>query len=509
VRNGMTEAIVNSISQALQSSNREENIIKQASQYKNDPNKAPNEDFCFAFEYAFRNFLEEALVSHTNSSYKSTVADCMDLSFWCVDNNACDSMLPFVVMEDIFEMFTINQCEEVFEVFENRVSKIRKLTEASSKGRLRLLKASSLLLSKISKAIHARLNGRVLLLVAVCLPYCDKSGLNTRGEIKTDNVTVLEEEDSRMDISVDEDNPVDYNFYRTFWGLQRFFQNPSQVVSSENFSNFIAAANAVIDAFSTTEPLHTGSSIVCGSHSEDYMDVDEDHNSENSSNPVFLKYLTSTKLLNTQLKDPHFRRHILVQFLILFHGLENPLPSTPEFSADQKSTLTGLKTKLNRYLEKRFLDSTADKEFFTTIASLLGRESYWISWKKNNCPDFETVPKADLSVPPATMDVQSDDKLDLGNSELTYLWNLGGNYNYLETDPIAPSLDEFIKDYVEEPDDEPDFSLKNHPLYVWKTCRIITRNRLNLFQIMQYKPDIGPLKPYMKKQLKEQANENQ
>eukprot|EP01050_Picozoa_sp_SAG11_P031319 SAG11_NODE_9683_length_890_cov_0.868521_2_plen_50_part_01 len=32
----------------------------------------------------------------------------------------------------------------------------------------------------------------------------------------------------------------------------------------------------------------------------------------------FAKFLTSTHLMSLQLRDPHFRRHVLVQMLIYF-----------------------------------------------------------------------------------------------------------------------------------------------------------------------------------------------
>jgi hypothetical protein len=37
----------------------------------------------------------------------------------------------------------------------------------------------------------------------------------------------------------------------------------------------------------------------------------------------FPKYLTSTKLLSLQMRDPAFRRHIMLQCLILFKSLDN------------------------------------------------------------------------------------------------------------------------------------------------------------------------------------------
>ena len=93
--------------------------------------------------------------------------------------------------------------------------------------------------------------------MALCIPLNDKSGLNLRGETNLKNVTEFEEElPDDMDISSDHDKPIDYKFYRVFWGLQSYFQNPAAVLATPaNLVNFMSSATAVIKAFSTS-PVH-------------------------------------------------------------------------------------------------------------------------------------------------------------------------------------------------------------------------------------------------------------
>lgn len=93
----------------------------------------------------------------------------------------------------------------VFYVFENKIPEFRHLCSSEVKGgRLKFLRAAHSFHTKLSKSLHVQMNGRLLLLLASCLPYCDKSGLNAKGEIKTDNVTVIEDvlpEDMDIDSS--------------------------------------------------------------------------------------------------------------------------------------------------------------------------------------------------------------------------------------------------------------------------------------------------------------------
>lgn len=120
------------------------------------------------------------------------------------------------------------------------------------------------------------------------------------------------------------------NFYRNFWNLQKFLQNPSLAFEGDNWKILSSGIDAVLLAFKQN-PISKEEAALSRLHS-DQPDADEQY---------FTKYLTSSRLLPlqvkspsplfaghstmvffvSQMKDPWFRRHVLVQFLILFQSL--------------------------------------------------------------------------------------------------------------------------------------------------------------------------------------------
>lgn len=69
---------------------------------------------------------------------------------------------------------------------------------------------------------NAMLCGRISMLLAWLLPIWDKSGANMRGEVNMSNPLVIEDV---QEGAVDSNGaPIDVQFYRTFWGLQKYFQ---------------------------------------------------------------------------------------------------------------------------------------------------------------------------------------------------------------------------------------------------------------------------------------------
>ncbi|KAN0062569.1 hypothetical protein ACQY0O_005101 [Thecaphora frezii] len=118
----------------------------------------------------------------------------------------------------------------------------------------------------------------------------------------------------------------------------------------------------------------------------------------------FPKYLTGRKLLEYEIRDPSFRRHILVQYLILFHYLLSFTPTAREKAKEWK----------NRNLQGHFVLDEADEQwvrkvwkevlallreippngrvYFETVLEVLKRESNWIRWKTESCPSIEKPP---------------------------------------------------------------------------------------------------------------------
>ena len=167
------------------------------------------------------------------------------------------------------------KCSTVFEVFESKIEKIKEMGKTKN-GRLRLLRVTNSLLSRLSKSMNARLNGRLLLFTSLTVPLCDKSGLNSKG-VNSDNIIEFESDEQiipgafilnpSLDSNPDYSKPIDYNFYRTFWGLQKHFRNPADIIKSQDvFNEFIQSSSTVIDAFISSTPFSSSTSVRFLSH---------------------------------------------------------------------------------------------------------------------------------------------------------------------------------------------------------------------------------------------------
>jgi THO complex subunit 1 len=88
------------------------------------------------------------------------------------------------------------------------------------------------------------------------------------------------------------------------------------------------------------------------------------------------------------LQDPVFRRHVLVQYLIVLHYLADRAahpPKTPEIPKKQREELPKLQERCYKLLGGI---PPRGGEFVKTLRRILTRENNWATWKKNKCEDF-------------------------------------------------------------------------------------------------------------------------
>ncbi|PWN49812.1 hypothetical protein IE53DRAFT_316971 [Violaceomyces palustris] len=161
------------------------------------------------------------------------------------------------------------------------------------------------------------------------------------------------------------------------------------------------------------------------------MDVDEEETSK-LRDDFFPKFLTGRKLLDYELHDPSFRRHILVQYLILFQYLLSFTPASREKWKDWK----------NKSLQAVFVLSDVDeswirttwreiqalmreippdgKLFLDTVLETLARERSWVRWKTDMCPPID---KPSMNV--GQLDSFAEARRKFGKRAVPYLHPLG------------------------------------------------------------------------------------
>ena len=303
------------------------------------------------------------------------------------------------------------------------------------------------------------------------------------------------------DDSFDESSgPIDFNLYHKLWSLQDFFRNPTQCYSSEHWKTLTAAAQEVLQAFSSykLEDVVQSSSKKKRKKGNSAGGKVQRRSSfvEHTESHYFAKFLTSEKLMNLQLRDGHFRRHILVQFLILFQYLLSDVKFKTSSQIPTDSQVVWIRDTTTKVYE--LLEETPPNgaEFATYVKQALKREENWIAWKNDGCPSYEKPPlgKEHLQPYPPRKHLgdtyaQSARKIDLGSPELSRLWNLcPDNLEACRSKNrmFVPDIEQFLEEPIEQADPgaqiEDEYKVINKPNFTWQSLRLLSRGSPHFFQ---------------------------
>lgn len=145
------------------------------------------------------------------------------------------------------------------------------------------------------------------------------------------------------------------------------------------------------------------------SSSDDAM-IDDDNEAENQevasadSGHFFPTYLTGRKLFEYEIRDTSFRKHILIQYLVLFQYLLSFTPAAKESWKDWKNkalqALFTLEDADERWIRSTWREIQAlireiqpdGRLFLESVLEVLKREANWIRWKTESCPSIEKPP---------------------------------------------------------------------------------------------------------------------
>lgn len=138
--------------------------------------------------------------------------------------------------------------------------------------------------------------------------------------------------------------------------------------------------------------------------SDDEDDAEPAEVAASGSGHFFPTYLTGRKLFEYEIRDTSFRKHVLVQYLVLFQYLLSFTPTAKESWKDWKNkTLQALFTL--EEADERWIRSTwreiqglireiqpDGRLFLESVLEVLKREANWIRWKTESCPSIEKPP---------------------------------------------------------------------------------------------------------------------
>ncbi|XP_028593063.2 THO complex subunit 1 [Podarcis muralis] len=462
----------------------------------------------FTLDQAFRVALEEEII---NQASCENVLAIISLVISGVTEGICTASTPFVLLGDVLDCLPLDQCDKIFTFVEKNVTTWKSNTFYSA-GKNYLLRMCNDLLRRLSKSQNTVFCGRIQLFLARLFPLSEKSGLNLQSQFNLENVTVyntseqdstlgqkhVEERDEGMDVEEGEMGddeaptscsiPIDYNLYRKFWSLQDYFRNPVQCYEKVSWKTFLKYSEEVLAVFKSYKLDDTQASR----KKLEELKAGGEH-------VYFAKFLTSEKLMDLQLSDSNFRRHILLQYLILFQYLKGQVKfkSSNYILTDEQSLWIEDTTKLVYQL---LSENPPDGERFSKMVEhILNTEENWNAWKNEGCPSFVKERPSDPKpirlfvrkrpVPEDFLGKGPNRKILMGNEELTRLWNLCPDNMEAcksETREYMPTLEEFFEEAIEQADPEnmvdKEFKVVNNSNYGWRALRLLARRSPHFFQ---------------------------
>lgn len=164
----------------------------------------------------------------------------LDLSLFISEQGISDYGVIFTVLEQLVEASTIGDCEQVFTWVEGKRARLS-ADALWRRGRLIMLRTCNELLRRLSKTHDTVLRGRVLLLLSSLYALSERSALNLAGNYNRANTTELDKLGTGTGTGTGDGGGggddadaavVDTAFYKTFWSLQLFFQQPPTTMAT-------------------------------------------------------------------------------------------------------------------------------------------------------------------------------------------------------------------------------------------------------------------------------------
>ena len=427
-----------------------------------------------------------------------------------------------------------------------------------------LLRICNTLLKQLSnRDVDSEFAGSIMMTLAKVFPISERSAVNVLGSFNVANVTSFEGREGFEDgwklrhvndsgdgdsgvgdndgdgmqtekSSAAADATLGYDFYSTFWGVQKVFTDPqgtilpsrgglSHPLAFQGFHSFVADVRTILAALegipisskngeASTTALSTATATSTSSALSDIAGI-RHH-----------KYLTSSQLLHLQLYDSEIRIHFLTQLIIILSYLSSPSVTLPTATGETTTAAASTTTKTTKSatattatkqlieLEKRtqqLLRQTppSGESHWKTLQWILKeRESIWKNWKKNKCmPAMDRV--GDKAASERIRNLLSGlkrkalDSVDDAGGAATAAANVDNSNNAIQIKTelpnitaqmkqAIPTLDAFLGTYIEALDPESGIEETYHPrndkVYCWRALRLLARDQSNEGQLRRF-----------------------
>lgn len=431
-----------------------------------------------------------------------------------------------------------------------------------------ILRSCNELLRRLSRAEDTVFCGRVFIFLFQSFPLGDKSSVNLRGEFHTDNVTVFEDLPPRterkledgMDVDKEENDqdaitdgaesepaaaeqvqagpgqataplktpkldakveskdeklqeaaPDMDTLYPIFWSLQQSFSDPPRLFDESNLESLKDGLRYTMLKFKKVhQDSPTRANLKVSDESRRGVKRKRSGQEDGMSVSFNPKYLTSRDLFDLEISDLAFRRHILVQALILVDFLLSLTPKAKKKlgQTSNKSVLYaytlneenatwahGMRNDIATYLQQ----GPEGKFYYRMVDTVVSRDKNWVHWKAEGCPAIhrEPISAEDYAEAEKGAGKACTNKriraIPMGTLDLSFLSD-SGDINGMEklkdaerySIPTAESFQRPIADddfeiEMARTDEEKRLATDARASKLWRTLRIASKSKLNLF----------------------------
>ncbi|MCJ1281246.1 hypothetical protein MMC26_000564 [Xylographa opegraphella] len=406
-----------------------------------------------AIETAIRSIFYDILASNSiDQPLFCEIWNLFDIVVILSDNELCEPTLIIWLVEELLDSQTIDGCRIIFDYLESRRERL--IAKHFKAKNLAILRACNELLRRLSRAEDTVFCGRVFIFLFQTFPLGDRSSVNLRGEFHVDNVTTYDEThaqdpstSNRMDVDMDDatvsngtcedratsktkelppsiineevakdakvvkfeanapqsqESALDADaLYPVFWSLQDYFSSPTRLFETANMKSLRTSLEATLIKFQEVQRhVEVRGNSKAPEENRRGKKRKRGGNGEETASSFNPKYLTSRDLFELEISDLAFRRHILVQALILIDFLLSLTPKSKaknqsmknksvlyDYTLEEDDATWAQRMRLDiaNYLQ----EGPEGKFYYRMVDTVLLRDKNWVRWKAENCPPFQ------------------------------------------------------------------------------------------------------------------------
>lgn len=194
------------------------------------------------------------------------------------------------------------------------------------------------------------------------------------------------------------------SLYPIFWAMQAEFSYPTRLFQAEKLASFKAGLAATLECF---QKVHSNISASTNRLDESKRGLKRKRSVSGTefANSFNTKYLTNRDLFDLEVHDIAFRRHILVQALIILDFLLSLTPGAKlklsdsmnkavlyPFTLSEEDAAWAVNTKASiaSYLQQG--NGNEGKFYYRMVDTVLSRDKNWVRWKADSCPTIDRPP---------------------------------------------------------------------------------------------------------------------